>query len=158
MAQVSGTRLRPGDVLEVISGQHVWVLSYVGRHPSLGDLIWVIPQAFAELPTEPCSALRGDGYYQFYPATTATRHGLVRKVGFCPSEMRMIPAQYCNIMSENADGTVRIWNVCDGTTRVVREELTADEALLPIGEIVNHAMLVERLEEGWTPARYRRFG
>jgi hypothetical protein len=70
----------------------------------------------------------------------------------------MIPAQYCNIMSENADGTVRIWNVCDGTTRVVREELTADEALLPIGEIVNHAMLVDRLEEGWTPARYRRFG
>ena len=156
MAKISGTRLRPGDVLEVELDRELGVLSYVGRHPHFGDLVWVVRQTFAERPLELCSALRAEGYFQFYPATTAIRHGLVSKIGFCPSDMRMIPTHWRNIINENADGTIRTWNVCDETTRVVRENLTPEESLLPIGEIINHAMLVSRVAQGWTPHRYVR--
>jgi hypothetical protein len=101
-----------------------------------------------------CAAFNGPGYFQFYPATAAARHGLVRKAGYCTEAMKIMPPRICNIIERNADGTVRVWNVSDGVSRLVRTELSAEERELPIAVIVNHEALLERLRDGWTPDRY----
>jgi len=114
MKKVTGARLRPGDVLEVDCGEGSGLLAYLGKHPSLGDLTWVIPSVFASPITEFCSVFSRAGYYQFYPATAALRHGLARKIGFCPEAMRVIPTRTTNMINLNEDGTVRSWTVGDG--------------------------------------------
>src|ERR1051325_9438130 len=153
MAPVSGARLRPGDVLAADCDNRLALLGYVGHHDHFGDLILVAPRIFTE-PVKICSAFDSSAYFQFYPATSSLRNGLVRKVGFCTEAMRVIPPRWSNIISENNDGTVQVWNVCDGNTRIVRYSLSDDERQLPIGEIINHPALLERLRTGWTPERY----
>lgn len=158
MAKVSGARLRPGDVLEADCDAGVALLGYVGSHHHFGDLILVPPRIFVARVGELCSVFDASAYFQFYPATASLRHGMVRKVGFCTEAMRVIPTRWCNVIDEKDDGTVRIWNVCDGTSRLVRHSLSAEERQLPVGVIVNHAALLERLRAGWTPARYHSPG
>ena len=150
---VSGARLRPGDVLATDCDNSVALLGYVGRHAHFGDLLLIPTRAFASVD-EMCSVFNTSAYFQFYPATASLRHGLVRKVGFCAEAMRVIPPRWCNIIDQNDDGTVRVWNVCDGNTRLVRHTLSDDERQLPVGEIINHPILLERLRAGWTPERY----
>ena len=154
MPGVSGAGIRPGDVLEAECDSRVGLLGYVGRHHKFGDLVLVPPRLFTAPVDKLCSVFDASAYFQFYPATTALRHRMVRKVGFCTEAMRVIPARWCNIIDENEDGTVRVWNVCDGSSRIVRYTLSDDERQLPIGEIVNHAVLLQRLREAWTPDRY----
>jgi hypothetical protein len=141
-------------VLEANCVEGLGLMTYLGKHPHFGDIIWVLPALLRERPADLCSTLDGPGYFQFYPATTAARHRLIQKVGFCTTGMRLIPTQWRNIINEGTDGIVRTWNICDERTRVVREVLTPEERALPIGEIVNHALLCDRLRKGWTPVRY----
>src|SRR4051812_15510873 len=158
MAKVSGARLRPGDVVEADCDDGVAVLGYVGRHHHFGDLVLVPPRIFAAPVDTLCSVFDSAAYFQFYPATAALRHGMVRKVSFCPEAMRVIPMRWCNIIDERDDGTVRVWNICGGTSTLVRHSLSDEERQLPVGEIVNHAALLERLRAGWTPVRYHSPG
>lgn len=158
MARVSGARLRPGDVLATDCDKGLALLGYVGHHAHFGDLILVPPRIFAGPVDRICSVFDTSVYFQFYPATSSLRHGLVRKVGFCTEAMRVIPPRWCNIIDKNDDGTVRVWNICDGSSRLVRHSLSDDERQLPVGEIINHPVLLERLRASWTPELYHARG
>jgi hypothetical protein len=154
MTKVSGARLRPGDVLKVECGSLLGFIGYLGRHAHFGDAVWVLPELFADSPLDLCSRFNGAGYFQFYPATTAARHRLATKVGFCAEAMRVVPARWRNIINRNADGTVRSWLICDSVGHEPRDHLTVEERSLPIGQIINHELLLQRLREGWTPSKY----
>jgi hypothetical protein len=154
MTKISGTRLRPGDVLKVECGSKLGFLGYLGRHAHFGDAVLVLPDLFSEAPRDLCSHFNEAGYFQFYPATTAARHKLATKVTFCAEAMRALPVRWRNIINSNADGTVRSWLVCDGVGYEPRDHLSIEEHTLPIGEIINHELLLQRLREGWTPSRY----
>ena len=153
MPTTSGTRLRPGDVLAVDCGSEVGLVGYVGKHPHFGDLLWVLPRLFKAPVASVCSQFDTPGYFQFFPATASVRHGLMPKIGFCAETMKVIPRQWCNMIQTNDDGTVRRWTLCDEHAQLPRETLSWEERTLPVGEIINLPMLVERLRAGWTPAR-----
>ena len=154
MKNVSGARLRPGDVLKVECGSQLGFLGYLGRHAHFGDAVLVLPELFPDSPRDLCSRFNGAGYFQFYPATAAARHRLVTKAGFCAEAMRVLPVRWRNIINTNSDGTVRSWLVCDGVSREPKDHLSIEERTLPIGEIINHELLLQRLREGWIPSRY----
>ena len=158
MAGTSGTRLRPGDVLQVECDARVGLLSFVGRHSSLGDLTWVLPTLFHPPVRDVCAAFQAAGYFQFYPATTAVRRGLIQRAGYCVEAMKLMPPRLLNIIAREGDGLVHRWTISDGTSRVVRTELSPEERELPVAVIINHEALLDRLREGWTPARYHPAG
>ena len=150
----SGARIRPGDVLEVPCESGVGVMIYVGRHPMMGDLLWVGPKVHP-LPIENfCAVFDGLGYFQFYPATAALRSGLIRKASWCPAAMKLMPNGHCNIINRNADGTVSGWLVYDGPLPpYFTPRLTLSQRTLPVARIVNHPGLVDLLQTEWTPSQ-----
>jgi hypothetical protein len=148
-----GAVLSPGDILEFDCPGGVAYFSYAGKHASLGDAIWVVPRVFPQPTDDWSSAFGGEGYFAFYPATSAVRRKLVRKVGFAPAALRLLPTKRRNVVNVDAHGAVTSWLITDGTVRVPRRdsELSSEERNLPIANIWNHKFLVESIGRGWTP-------
>ena len=142
-----------GDVLQVECSCGTGYVSYAGRHPRFGDTIWVVPHIFAEPASNWSDLFVGEGYFAFYPAHTAVRQRLVRKVGFAPEAVRLLPQYWRNAVGFDEPGPIKTWLITDGTQRTSREEsaLSQEERLLPIASIWNHELLCERLASGWTP-------
>lgn len=65
----------------------------------------------------------------------------------------MLPRMRRNIVARDENDAVRSWYITDGSSRVPRldAELTDEERRLPIGEIWNHAFLLEQFESGHLP-------
>ena len=150
-----GSRLRAGDVIEVQADFTKWFLCYLGRDELLGDTTWVVPQPYAlDAPLE-CRIFAGEGYYAFYPATTALRRGMVRKVGFCAEGMRVLPRLFRFGSPFDREGEPRTWRIAEaaqiGVPFVIRTSLSADEALIPQASIWNHEFLLNRLRANWHP-------
>jgi hypothetical protein len=152
MARPSGTTLRPGDVLELPCEGSFAYFSYLGKHPLLGDTIWILPRLHSVRPPDSCALFSEPGYYAFYGATAAARHGEVRKMAFCPEAMRPIPRTLRYALNR-AGGRVLQWRIADGAKGETVSELTPEQRDLPIASIWNHAALLARIAERWTPAR-----
>jgi hypothetical protein len=151
----SGARLRPGDVIEIAADAEKWFLCYLGRDESLGDTVWVLPRSFSADAALDCADLGGDGYYAFYPCTTAVRRQMARKVGYCPEGMRMMPRLFRYGSPFDRPGEERSWRIAEaariGVPFVVRTSLSVEEALIPQAAIWNHAFLLDRLRSKWHP-------
>jgi hypothetical protein len=147
--------LSSGDILQVKCGQDVAYVTYVGRLPNLGDLIWVIPRVFSAPVADHATVLEIAGYFAFYPAHAALRQHLVRKVGFSESAVRLPPSRWRNAIRLGAERIVSDWFISDGASRVRRSdhELSPEERALPIADVWNHEYLCARLRERWTPAQ-----
>ena len=71
--------------------------------------------------------------------------------------MRMVPNLVRTIVQRDDSGMVTRWLVTDGEgRREPRGVLSPEEQELPVGSIINHAELVDRLLRGWTPEEYLR--
>lgn len=145
--------MRPGDVLTIRDGERLGILTYLGKHPRLGDAVWVIP-SLLDGSTDPCTAAIGDGYMLFFPATTLVRQGIVKKAAYCPEALRLLPTATRGIVSVPSDGTVERWVIQEVDRRYAIDTLTPALRSLPIAEIWNYEFLLGRLREAWTPARY----
>lgn len=142
-----------GDILEVVCPTGVAYVSYAGRHETLGDGIWVVPRVFAE-PTDDWHAVfAGDGYFAFYPAQTALRRKLVRKVGYSIDAIRPLPAKRRMAASLDEREPVTTWLIVEGDARIARsaDQLDQDERRLPLAEIWNHPYLIEAITSGRMP-------
>ena len=155
----SGTRLRPGDVLELRCDDRFALLSYLGKHHWLGDALFVLPKLFDAVPEDYSAEFRNRGYTQFYPATAAARDGELRRVGYCTEAIRLLPSKVRTIANREASGRVARWIITDARDyQEPRDTLSAEERALPVGVIVNTAKLRERLAQGWEPGDYDREG
>lgn len=150
-----GRILSAGDILEVECPAGVAYISYAGRDANLGDAIWVIPEVFRQ-PTQDWSTVFGrNGYFAFYPAGTALRRKLVRKVGYSTEALRVVPVKRRRELAVDDSGVVTSWLITDGRDRTPKRdsELTDEEKGLPIASIWNHPLLIERIVSGWMPGR-----
>ena len=142
-----GTRLRPGDVLELTTDKGRICVHYVGRHSEYGDGVIVCPTLHASRAPVNNDLFR-EGYFTFYPAAAAVGQSLANVIGNLPSpglpkRFRRPGARY--------DRTITTWIVEDGAGEVVKQRLSEEERRLPIAAIWNHEMLLHRVSEGWRP-------
>ena len=139
--------LRIGDVLELpVPAGHVY-LHYAGKHKDYGDGIFVSPQTHASRP-DISTELFEDAYFTFYPANAAVAKRLVSVVGnvgapSIPSRLRRAGAREGRL--------VKTWIVEEGSNETLRRVLSPEERRLPLARIWNHALLLQRISEGWRP-------
>jgi hypothetical protein len=147
------SRLSAGDVLEVQCSGRLGYISYVGKHDSLGDVVWIVPQTFDTTQRDFDKIFREPGYFAFYPATTALRQGLLRIAGYSIEALHPLPIRRRQAVNEDESGSVTLWVITDGSERTPKRdvELSPDDRALPIADIWNHAYLCDRLSEGWRP-------
>lgn len=145
-------RLRSGQILEIETPCGLAYVQYVSRHRKYGDTIRVLPGQFSARPTDFARLAREHSYFAFYPAGVAVAHGLAVAVAIeaIPAG-REEPGLIRRRGAISRDGHTLTWLIVDGDREVLRRALTADEKRLPIAAIWNHAFLVDRLAEHWSP-------
>ena len=142
-----------GDVLEITCPGGVAYMAYAGREASMGDAIWLVPKVYAA-PTDAWTQIfAGKGYFVFYPAHTALRRKLVRKVGYSTDAIRPLPSKQRSVVNRDEGGRVTRWLISEGRNRVPRrdEDLDEFERNLPIADIWNHPYLIDAIERGYVP-------
>ena len=94
-------------------------------------------------------ALFRDAYVTFYPVATAVARGFVEVIGTLVSGG--MPHRFRRPEAISRDGKVMTWIIEDDSSEVLRLELTPEERRLPIAEIWNHEMLIDRILHQWRP-------
>jgi hypothetical protein len=141
-------RAKPGEVFRVDTSGGFIYLQFLGRHPEYGDAVLVCPKKMRREPLE-LHAIFNSAYAVFYPISAAIKQGLVRRVGFFPTPG--IPTRWRRPGAWVRD-RIETWIIEDESAgEILRRELTEDERRLPIAEIWNHEMLIQRVSEGWQP-------
>lgn len=142
--------LIPGDVLEVsLPGDRLGYLVYLGRHPEFGGCVLVSSRSYEPPATRPFGAVFDDGYVVFYPAHLALRDGLGRVVAHIDRPMA-VPTRVLRYGADSA------WSIQDADGNLeIKSQLSDQERMLPIAQILNHEALVAAMAEGWRPERDR---
>jgi hypothetical protein len=149
--------LTPGDVLEIEHEGEYGYVAYVGPHFVYNDAIWVIPRVFTAPVTDYCALFEHSGYMIFYLARQALRRHQVRKVGHCVNAIKNVPKTLRFMSKTDPDGFVTLWNISgEGIKDLLVTTLSEEQQVIPIAENWNHATLIARIRDGWTPDRYSR--
>lgn len=144
-------RLKSGDVLEVACESGYAYMVFIGRHEHLGHVVRVIPTVFQQKQVDLEALVLLPGYVIFYPAASAVRAGLVRRIGHSGTGAAPVPVWVRNAVTVDTDGTVRSWFVTDGKEGIPRRTLSEAELEMPIASIWNHPLLLHRLLTRWSP-------
>jgi hypothetical protein len=137
--------VRPGSILEIALADKLVYVHYVGRDSWLGDCVIVLPTKFDVRPTFTPEVFK-TGYFAFYPARETVRLRLATVVGRLPPPPMPVRSR------RNPGGRRAPWIVTaeDGSEHL-RQVLSAEELLLPIQSIWNHAALLKQIASGYRP-------
>ena len=134
-----------------VEGQYLYI-QFLGRHKLYGDAIRVFPELYPEdqeLDEERLETR--EAYTVFYPLSRAIKEGLFCKTSINLENSPEVPSNLRRRGAVTRDGHVLNW-ILEGDGRAnVRELLTSQERELPLGGVVNHEFLVDRVKEGWHP-------
>jgi|APEBP8051072266_1049373.scaffolds.fasta_scaffold04523_5 hypothetical protein len=147
-------RKRPqiGDIIEIPTPVGFAYAQYTHKHdapPKYGALLHVLP-GFHELQLSEFSSLAAQRaqFITFFPLGAACNREIVRVVAneVIPSHARDFPTFRASVKTPNGRGPWWLW---DGTKEWRVGKLEAGMELLPIREVVNDALLIERIVQGW---------
>ena len=151
-------RLALGDVIEIpLSMNRYAYAQFTHTHrdpPVWGQLLRVLPGIF-DSPLEIVQELaqRPERFYVFFPAGAAVRRGLVRIVASeeIPEKCRRFPLfKACS--RNGGTGLPTCWFLWDGKkTLEIGKHLPQKYHDLPMKQLINLPLLVERIENGWSP-------
>jgi len=142
-----------GDVIEVRTSRGLAYIQYVFRHtspPVYGELVRVLPGIYESEPDLHELAQQKERFFVFYPVVAACRRGLARVVGKEDVSGFRFPLMRQPGFRDK-DGKVLDWYLWDGEQTSPLEELTEEMKQLSIAAIWNHELLIERIDEGWSP-------
>jgi hypothetical protein len=160
MAKKTRNFKRPtlGDVIEIpLSGARRAYAQLTHDHrepPTWGQLLRVLPGVF-DAPIRDVGELisQPERFYTFFPVGSAVRQGLVRIVANeeIPDRCRPFPLfKACN--RNLGTGRPTTWFLWDGqTTTEIGVKLPRKYHHLPMKQLINLPLLVERIEIGWSP-------
>jgi hypothetical protein len=152
--KTSTKKARYGDVAEVSTPRGVGYLQYVGKHPSYGDVIRIVPGLYAVRPADLEKVVQNVGFVTFYPFSAAVRRGFLEIVANYPIPAGgEAPARVRRAGAMAPNGRVLTWIINGEQGDYVREKLTPEETHFPIAEIWNHEMLIHQLASEWRPEK-----
>jgi len=124
-----------------------------------GALLRILPGTFSQRPAafEELASTK-EVYFTFFPVQAAVNRSLVAVVGQeeVPVHAREFPLFRCGTPSSKT-GKVSAWWLWDGKKEWKVGQLTDQQWDLPIRVIPSYPLLVERIEQGWTPRRDEEF-
>lgn len=147
-------RPKIGDIIEIPLDGGCGYAQFVLNHkdpPVYGPLIRVFegkhkkrPARIVDLPEQ---------FLAFFPLGAAVSRGIVKIIDSAPvpERLKQIPLfkLYGGINHETRKATS--WFLWDGKQTWRIDTLTAEQRKLPVKEVINDTLLIERIENGWRP-------
>lgn len=147
------TRLRVGDVFELVTERGLVYAQYTHRHANYGELIRVLPGFFPIRPSQFEELVKlPTRFVTFFPLRAAVSKQVVVIVGNepVPPECRSFPTFRAGV-EDSTTGRVESWWLWDGEKEWRVGDLTDEQRRLPIRGVWNDTLLIERIESDWTP-------
>jgi hypothetical protein len=147
---------RIGDVVEIQTGKGLAYALYTHEHREYGSLLRVFGRTFSERPDILSSlVVEGPQFETFFPLIAAQRRKIVAIAGTVdvPARLRKFPT-FRAPGGISRDGRVLNWWLWDGEKEWRIDALNEEQKQLPICEIVNDTLLIERIESGWQSSNW----
>ena len=148
-------RIRIGDVVQVTTPRGFAYAHYSHKHAMFGSLLRILSGLYSEVPGDLVELTHKlPRFVTFFPLQAAVSRGIVDVVGNVPLPAAAQPFPlFRAAMRDPATGKVSAWWLWDGLREWRLDQLSAEQLSLPIREIVNDTLLVERIVSDWTPQR-----
>jgi len=144
-----------GDVAEIPT-RHGLAYAQVSHDlPSYGPLLRVLPGFFERRPADlQALADQRASFVAFFPLKHAVRKGRFEIVARCrvPEFAQSFPLFRSGFIDPKT-GKVKTWWLWDGEKEWPVGSLTKEQHELPIRAVWNDTLLLERIEQGWTPEK-----
>jgi hypothetical protein len=147
-----------GDLIEIPTRQGLAYAQYTHQKAQWGALIRVLPGLHGSRPPDlEAVAKQKETFSTFFPLKAAIAKRIFKIVGKAsvPPEAQKFPL-FRAAGGIDRDGRVLNWFLWDGEREWKVDGLTDEQRHLPIRGVWNDTLLVQRIEEGWTPETDRR--
>jgi hypothetical protein len=148
-------RIQPGDVFEIKTKKGLAYAQYVLKNAEMGTLIRVLPSVYAIRPDSFHEVVsQPERFVTFFPLQAAADKGIVEIVAHesIPPSSGTMPLFRARGHIDR-DGYVHDWRLWDGEKSVHIGKLSHEQRKLPIKELWNDTLLIERIEQEWTPEK-----
>ncbi|MCC6362149.1 MAG: hypothetical protein IT165_01415 [Bryobacterales bacterium] len=145
--------VRLGDIIEIPTRNGLAYAQYTHQHPQFGGLIRVFDGLFQERPSDFSRLAESPVRFSvFFPVRGAVRRKTFEIAG--RSEIAPHNREFPIFRSGFAEPGHKVsnWWFWDGEREWKVGAITAEQRKLPIREVWNDTMLVQRIESGWSPA------
>ncbi len=151
-------RIRIGDIIEIATKRGFAYAQYVLKKERWGALIRILPGVFHERPHNLCELVaEKEKFVTFFPLQAAVNRNIFEVVANCdvPKHASEFPL-FRDAVHIDRQGRVHNWVIWDGERSWPVDKLTREQASFPIRAVWNDTLLIERIENGWTPETDRR--
>jgi hypothetical protein len=148
-------RPKIGDVIEIPTARGFAYAQLTHIHPQFGDLIRVFPGIYLEKPSHFAEVLMSEPRFTiFFPVGAAVRRSSVNIVAHepIPEELQRFPLFRAGAFNPVL-GTVNAWWLWDGDRQWQVGDLTEEQRRLPIREAWTEGLLIDRIEQDWSPGK-----
>lgn len=154
------TRIQVGDVLEIPTRQGLAYAQVTHVRKPDGPLIAVLPGFFSARPKDwTWVAAAAPRFRVFFPAAHAVSRKIISRVANCPMspEVAKFPVLRCAGFVDRS-GVEHDWWLWDGEREWRVTTLSPEQRRLSPREVWNDSLLIERIENGWSPEQGVRTG
>jgi len=147
-------RIKIGDIFEIPTKKGLAYAQYTHKEEQWGSLIRVLP-GFHEKRPESFSALvtQKEQFVTFLPLQGVVSRKIFEVIGNepVPSHAASFPV-FRGPGFIDREGRVQKWYLWDGQRETpIGKDLSEGQKKLPILAVINDTLLIERIEQGWTP-------
>ena len=148
-------RVKIGDVIEIPTSRGLAYAQYSHRKPKWGALLRVFPGFYAERPDDFGPVVEGESaFVTFFPLQAAVGRKIFEVVANLPVPER---AQEFPVFRDagfiDREGRVHDWWLWDGEKDWRPDRPIEELRHLPILAVWNDTLLIERIEQEWTPEK-----
>lgn len=147
-------RVKIGDAFSMQCEEGLVLGQFIHKNPELGILVQIFRGFFQVKPEDLLEVISAEPQFvTFFPLQTAVNLGIAAVLGNGP--VRTSFREFPIFRGGNPrPGTVKVtnWWLWDGDREWRVGELTEEQKSWPLREIVNDAIIVDRVRSGWTAA------
>ena len=148
-------KAKVGDVVRIPTPKGFGYALYTHKTPGYGALLRVFPGVqSSETPDLRVILTRKPQFSTFFPLNEAVECGAVEIVANVPvpPDLKPFPV-FKAAMRDPTTGVVSAWWRWDGKKEWRVGELTPEQRVLPVREVINDTLLIERIIGGWDSTR-----
>lgn len=146
-------KIQIGDIIEITTKGGLAYAQLTHNHPRYSSLIRILPGYFETTPDDLSHLVREPSVFvTFFPLQGALNRGIFKIVGNhpVPRSAMEFPVFRTGVINP-ATGKVDVWWLWDGKEERMVGTISTEQRQLPIRGICNDTLLIERIENGWTP-------
>ncbi|WP_218585494.1 MULTISPECIES: hypothetical protein [Pseudomonas] len=146
-----------GDVFAVATKNGKAYFQFVKKISPMGSLIRVLPGTYHEKPDLDVLVEEKTNFWVFFPVSAALKKGIIQKAKVCiiPAHSQETPTFRAGVV-DSSTGRVETWWFWNEEEEWEVGKITEEQRKFPIRGSWNDTLLVQRIEEGWSPEKDRR--